>query len=234
MDDIRGRTKEYNTWHYVELPYTPEGAPLPDPSQENVLYAIAIATDIVTGQKTRPGIDRDQALVMLLHLVGDIHQPLHATGRSDAGGNKVTVPNIDDEIVQVMPARKNLHYFWDSAYRRVLKDGLAVNLYPEPPYMMDHPVEGHNAAAPLIREQTTRLEKSYQAGPYPAGGTTTDWAKESHALGYKYGYQQLPGGDGANPATLDKTYVDNAREIASQRLIQAGHRLADLLNALYQ
>lgn len=234
MDDIRGRTKEYNTWHYVELPYTPEGTPLPDASQPSVLYAIHLATDILTGKTTRPGIDRNQALVMLLHFVGDIHQPLHATAHNDSGGNKVVVPNIKDEIVDIMPARKNLHYFWDSAYRRVLKDDLAVNEYPEPPYMVEHPVEGHNGAAALVREQTTRLEKIYQAEKYPAGGTAEDWAKESHALGYKYGYQTLPGGDAANPATLDKPYVDQAREISEERLIQAGHRLADLLNEIYQ
>ncbi|CAN5671567.1 S1/P1 nuclease [soil metagenome] len=233
MDDIRGKTQAYNTWHYVDPPYQAEFV-IPDPSKENVLYAIHLTTDIIEGKATRPGIDKDQALVMLLHLVGDIHQPLHATSKDDAGGNKLMVANQTDAAIAVMPARGNLHHFWDSAYRRVLKDNMAVEEYPEPPYLLDKAMEGHNAAASLIRERTTRLETSYQSNRYPAGGTAEDWARESHALGYNDGYQKLPGGDTSNPVTLDKTYVDNAREISGERLIQAGHRLANLLNEIYR
>lgn len=233
MDDIRGKTQAYNAWHYIDPPYQAEFV-MPDPSKENVLYAIHLTTDIIEGKTTRPGIDKNQALVMLLHFVGDIHQPLHATSKDDAGGNKLMVANQTDAAIAVMPARGNLHHFWDSAYRRVWKENGAVEEYPEPPYLVEKAMEGHNAAAGLVREQTTRLETAYRASEFSADGTPEQWAKESHTVGYHIAYQKLPGGDSANPVTLDQAYVDGAREIAGERLIQAGKRLAELLNSLYK
>lgn len=51
---------------------------------------------------------------LLIHYVGDVHQPLHATSRvnhdypaGDRGGNNVPLPKY--ETVD------NLHEFWDSA-----------------------------------------------------------------------------------------------------------------------
>lgn len=235
MDDIRGKTKEFNTWHYINLPYTADGLPLPPESEMNVLSAINLCVGILKGNKMYMGIDKNQALVMLAHLVGDVHQPLHTTSRNnDLGGNKVDVPNLVDPMVATFPNRKNLHTFWDSAYRRTVKDGEAVEIYPEPPYLLSQPVEGHNAAQPMVAEQTALLVKEYSPEKYPAAGTPEEWVTESHKAGYTTGYQQLPGGDSSNPVTLDQPYVDGARVVAQQKLIQAGNRLAALLNEIYK
>lgn len=234
MDDIRGKTREYNTWHYIELPYNLEAEPFPVAWQVNALWAIRLCSDIISGKRTHPGVDREQALVMLTHIVGDIHQPLHTTSRAnDAGGNKVVVPNIQDAKVAVFPNWRNLHYFWDGAYRRTVRDGKVVELYAEPPALAEDPVRGHNAAQPLAREHSTALQKTYAAETYPADGDPEAWVKESHRTGYTEGYQKLPGGDAANPVELDAAYVGNAREITRQKLVQAGLRLAALLNTLY-
>src|SRR3546814_1227841 len=53
-------------------------------------------------------IDRLKALVFLIHFVGDLHQPLHAGEKGDAGGNKV---NAAYGIYA--PPRLNLHSVWD-------------------------------------------------------------------------------------------------------------------------
>ncbi|MGA9573483.1 MAG: S1/P1 nuclease, partial [Lysobacterales bacterium] len=50
---------------------------------------------------------RRQSFAWLCHLVGDLHQPLHAGFGDDRGGNDVTVVFNDEEM--------NLHHFWDSA-----------------------------------------------------------------------------------------------------------------------
>ena len=57
----------------------------------------------------RPGLDRErrwQAFAWLCHLVGDLHQPLHAGFRDDRGGNRV--------MIEYRGERTNLHRFWDS------------------------------------------------------------------------------------------------------------------------
>jgi len=235
MDDVRGKTKEYNTWHYIDLPYNMEAEPFPDAKLVNALWAIRLCTDILSGKRTDPLVDKDQALVILAHLVGDIHQPLHATSRdNNAGGNKVVVPNIVDAKVEVFPNWKNLHYFWDCSYRRAFKAGTVGEVYPEPPYAMEDALPGHAAAQPLARAQSTELQKNYAPEKYPANGDPEFWVKESHRLGITEGYQKLPGGASANPVELDLAYVDNARELARQRLVQAGLRLAGLINELYR
>ena len=235
MDDVRPTHKEYSPWHYIELPYTPEGTPLPDPSAINALWGFQLCTDILTGKKTYVGVDKDQALVMLSHLVGDIHQPLHTVSRpGDAGGNKVDVPNIKDAKVEVFPNWKNLHYFWDGSYRRTVKDGNVVEIYPEPAYPVENPWNGHKKAEAIIREQSSALQKGYLADKYPATGTPEAWILESHRTGYDEAYQKLPGGEASDPVTLDAVYVDNARVISEQKLIQAGKRLATLLNDIYR
>lgn len=234
MDDIRGTHKEYAPWHYIELPYTREGEPFPVAWQVNALWAIRHCEAILKGDRTDPNVDKDQALVMLLHLVGDVHQPLHTVSRNnDAGGNKVVVPNIEDAMVEAFPNRRNLHYFWDSAYRRTVKDGKVVETLVEPPFLPSDPARGHALALPMAVEHAAGLEKTYQPDKYPATGTPEEWVKESHMQGFDNVYQKLPGGESANPVELDQPYVDNARALAEQKLIQGGHRLAALLNALF-
>lgn len=53
------------------------------------------------------GEERRQALAWLCHLVGDLHQPLHAGIAEDRGGNRVEV-EFEGETI-------NLHHFWDRA-----------------------------------------------------------------------------------------------------------------------
>ncbi len=232
MDDIRPTTREFNTWHYINLPYNETGEPFPPETQENVLQAMTLCADILAGKRTDPRIDRDQALVMLSHLVGDVHQPLHTTSRNnDLGGNKVDVPNIVDARVEVFPKWKNLHYFWDTSYRRTVKDGQVVETFSEPLYPIDQPLEGHNKTLPVVREQAPRLAAVYDPVKFPAAGAPADWVTESHGFGFNIAYKNLPGGDGANPAVLDAPYVDAARMLSEQRLIQAGKRLAAVIES---
>lgn len=235
MDDVRPTRKEYSPWHYIELPYTREGEPFPDPNKINALWGIGHCVAILKGEITDPGVDKDQALVMLTHLVGDIHQPLHTISHNnDKGGNDVKTPNLTDPVVEASPNRKNLHTFWDSAYRRTVKDGLVVESITEPAYPPSaDPVKGHALALPIVTENAVLLVKAYQPEAFPATGTPKDWIKESHMQGYDHVYQKLPGGEAANPVTLDQAYVENAKSLANQKLVQGGNRLAGLLNEIF-
>ncbi len=52
------------------------------------------------------GSTKATAMAFLVHLVGDIHQPLHVGKNKDRGGNNITVMYFND--------RKNLHGIWDT------------------------------------------------------------------------------------------------------------------------
>ncbi len=94
------------TWHYKNIdegiPY--EEAPL-NPKGDVVTAIreqIAILADSVStaGQK-------ELAMKILIHVVGDLHQPMHMGHLSDLGGNKTKVRFFDRET--------NLHSIWDGS-----------------------------------------------------------------------------------------------------------------------
>ena len=117
-DDIRTRdpTESHLPWHYIDFPFKPEGEPANiqaiQPPEKNILTAIAANEHVV-----RTGSDparRGVALAWLFHLVGDVHQPLHAIqlfGREypngDRGGGNFCVRVAEDR------APLSLHRLWD-------------------------------------------------------------------------------------------------------------------------
>ena len=60
----------------------------------------------ILANRTNPAAERAEALAFVVHFVGDIHQPLHADYRHDAGGN--------DFQVRWRGRGTNLHHVWDS------------------------------------------------------------------------------------------------------------------------
>lgn len=234
MDDARSRTKEFNEWHYVNLPFTREGTPLPEGSRQkpDVIWGIGESEAIIKGEKEDPGINRDQALVMLLHLAGDIHQPLHTTANNDYGGNKMLLSNLKDHEVDLLFSKgANLHFFWDSAYRREFKDGEVGVSYAAPFYLREEPVAGHGKASGIVTREAAEIRKNYPPESFgdSLGGDASAWALESHALGYDLAYGKLPAGP---PVVLTKDYVEASRTCAEKRIALAGYRIAGLLNRL--
>ena len=70
--------------------------------------ATTLLEDLMTKNKARPlqNSTKATALAFLVHLIGDIHQPLHVGKNKDQGGNKISVMYFRE--------RKNLHGIWDS------------------------------------------------------------------------------------------------------------------------
>jgi hypothetical protein len=76
---MRDKAQNRPPWHYVNLPFKPEGQPdsiqIREPEPVNILTALAENESVV-----KNGNDPERkaiALAWLFHLVGDIHQPLH-------------------------------------------------------------------------------------------------------------------------------------------------------------
>ncbi|HET8964805.1 MAG TPA: S1/P1 nuclease [Candidatus Acidoferrum sp.] len=95
-------------WHFIDTPFSTAGTPLPPIPTPNAQERIALFRNVLASSS--PDELKSYDLVWLLHIVGDIHQPLHASTRvsqpdpdGDAGGN----------LVKLDCAKCELHFFWD-------------------------------------------------------------------------------------------------------------------------
>ena len=96
--------REANPWHYVTIPKDEHYADITPPPEGNAITALehfrAIAVD-----KSQPLEQRQLALRFIIHLVGDLQQPLHAGNGTDRGANLFTCYFFEDLT--------NLHEVWD-------------------------------------------------------------------------------------------------------------------------
>jgi hypothetical protein len=115
-DDARRSRNETGPWHYVDIPIDKGHLDMQRDCAKGacVVSAIARFREAVRNPATPPD-QRREALMFLIHFVGDMHQPLHSSDNQDKGGNGVPVLFHD--------RKTNLHSLWDS--------GLLSRLAPE-------------------------------------------------------------------------------------------------------
>ncbi|UAJ10313.1 S1/P1 nuclease [Glacieibacterium megasporae] len=97
--------KEAGPLHYVTVPAGKTYAEVGAPPEGDAVTALKRFAATVR-DRNAPLADRQLALRFIIHIVGDLHQPLHAGNGTDKGGNDVKV------IFQREPT--NLHAVWDS------------------------------------------------------------------------------------------------------------------------
>src|SRR5690349_3776392 len=109
-DDIKGITHKFNEWHFKDIPFSGDGTPAETDPPTNGDAQIAINQCIATLKNASASYtEKASSLRFLIHLVGDVHQPLHCSTRctseferGDRGGNDFPVQGA-----------KNLHSYWD-------------------------------------------------------------------------------------------------------------------------
>lgn len=105
MDEIKSEPKydSLGPWHYCTIPDGEEYAGAPE--EGDIIQAINTYVDMLK----KGGLSKsEEAFVLkcLIHLVGDIHQPLHVGNGTDRGGNDVKVTYFWES--------SNLHRVWDT------------------------------------------------------------------------------------------------------------------------
>ena len=187
-------------WHYLDLPFSPDRTAVRPPDPVDALTQIKALTTALASNASDDVKSYDS--VWLIHLVGDAHQPLHATSRftaadpGDNGGNAETVTPMN-------AATESLHAFWDG----LLGDRLA-------------PDQSISMAASLPQPDPVRASRI----------DPEIWFDESEAAAVAFAYAPpIGGGDG--PCTLTDGYQQKAIEIAHAQAVVAGARPAGLLNA---
>lgn len=94
--------RDASPWHYITVP--PGTTYQTPPPEGDALTALTMFTKQITDE-TLPISQRQLALRFTIHLIGDLHQPLHVGRGDDRGGNRVTVMFKDKPT--------NLHTLWD-------------------------------------------------------------------------------------------------------------------------
>jgi hypothetical protein len=193
--DHEGRSiRDFDPLHYVNIPGNASSYDQArDCPERNCMVEALNWFAAVVADKNAPIMMRRLALRFVAHLVGDMHQPLHAGRSKDRGGVDIPV-SYDGQTT-------NLHYFWDKNL---------VDLEPG---------NEEEIAKQLNAKLTEEDRRKWQAGD------PIQWTNESLSLVRSHGYNTGPSGE------LSDDYVKKARPIVRTRLVQAGIRLAWLLNS---
>lgn len=193
MDEIRSDTSWNFTadWHWV----TVQDGKSYEQSEKNPNGDIIQTIErIIAALKSKKLNSKEEAeqLKMLIHLIGDLHQPLHVGGGNDRGGNDVKVSWFRTD--------SNLHRVWDSDM------------------IDDTRLSFTELAESLDKPDANRLTAWQKSNVH-------DWANES--MTYRKDVYNI--GDGK----LGYLYSYNNFHIVRLRLLQAGVRLAGVLNEIY-
>lgn len=212
-DDIR-KNPEYHhgEWHYVDFPFVPAEyagkIPTSQPAESNALVAYKNENDILRAKKDPAAMAI--AACWVLHLSGDLDQPLHAVSmyspeypNGDKGGNSVWV------TAEAGGSPVNLHSLWD---------GLVSGT--------DRFTEAKNIATELENRPDFAINKLTEL-------KTKDplkWAQdESFPLAVKMAYLdgKLPHSTSRDEApVLPEGYLKAAKAVAERRVLLSGYRAA--------
>ncbi len=233
---------EFNkpVWHYVNLPYI-------HPDEADKFDAVAIRKEILEPDLDKKGeprhvvaalkfnmarlkaaetSDKDRAVAFtwIMHLVGDLHQPLHGTSlicgaldfqpaHGDLGGNRLAIKPAANAKAQ------KLHFYWDAL------------LFPGDP--------GFAAVDPVVGDLLNDAELKPDKFPELSTAEYLAWAEESLALAKSKVYRDgdafikakaLPAGpvdlDTLDAPVVSEEYQKAAKATARQRMTLAGYRLA--------
>ena len=203
------------TWHYIEDAYSEDGTEIPSIiPRDNVVWAINQFRNHL-GQKKANKYSRARALAYLVHFVGDIHQPMHCAElhsailpNGDRGGNSYKIYYKEDngDVIH------NLHALWDSALR----------VYPKKNY--PHDVNKPKDINALMKLISADYPRSYFKEELKILDPD-QWHQESHAIA-KIAHQTK------FDSKPTESYISSNTELAEQRIVLAGYRLAEILNKI--
>lgn len=115
-DDIKSdrRYNEFYTWHYINMPLDMDYENSKKNPDGDLVSGINYCTKVIKDEKTS---DEEKAfyLKLLIHFIGDLHQPMHVGLEEDKGGN--------DFKLQWFYNDSNLHRVWD----REMIDGFGMS-----------------------------------------------------------------------------------------------------------
>ena len=106
-DDIKSdkRYNDFYTWHYVNMPFGVKYEDSEKNEKGDLVSGIEKCKQVLLDKNSSKD-DKAFYLKLLVHLIGDLHQPMHVGRKEDKGGNTIQV--------QWFGSGTNLHSVWDS------------------------------------------------------------------------------------------------------------------------
>ena len=206
-DCLRGQAWRWGytfAWHYQTEPIAQ-----PYDARKNCPGGACVSAQIernhrILADESLPANVRLEALAFMVHFAGDIHMPLHSGDNEDRGGNDV------ETSYGIVPGL-NLHSIWDTALAE----------------------RAITAADPPLVRRYPAAERAALAGGGPA-----DWGRESWELARDFVYRNALGrepalGEKPDSAALTQEAIVAAVPVAERRIVQAGLRIADLLDSAF-
>jgi hypothetical protein len=199
-DEIRRSGNQYDhpNWHFIDYPLRPPDfalEPGPKPT-DDVLFGVAECEKTLGDTNAAPEL-RAAELAWLIHLIGDMHQPLHCASlfndaypKGDRGGN--------DFYVRPAQAGVRLHGIWDGLL------GTAINPRIQWNYAIKLESEFPRSSLMELTNHTTPKE----------------WSLESRELAIDKGYLRgtLKGSTDEDDApSLPPDYLKNAKVVAEKQ-----------------
>lgn len=203
LDEIRGRKiYQFDLVHYIDIPFTKDHTPLPKIKKMNAVWAIKQALLVLSSNTVKNSI-KLLNLKLLIHVVGDIHQPLHTATKvsrrlpkGDLGGNLY--------LFSRSAYGKNLHQYWDNGAGLLIKK----------PSLED------------IKQMAQQWEESIPCVVAQDQKEPEQWVESSHSLALTQVYSLR------THTKPSMNYQYSARETAVKQIVLAGCRLADALNKM--
>lgn len=213
-------------WHYKDIPFSTDGSPLAEADAVNALTQIKMFAAALPKAAGQSDDVRSYDLVWLLHLLGDVHQPLHATARftkelrlkyqlagtpdlGDRDGNDVTVSPATGETIP-------LHAYWGGLFGGYSTVSGAIF---------------DSFVVKKVGGETRNISKLLPPTPESAAVADPElWLEESYQIAKKYTYAE-PVLSAKGVAELGRKYETDARNVAEAQISLAAVRLANVINA---
>lgn len=214
-DKYRNAHRETAAWHFVDIEIDhPDLAdacfefPALPPGQ---WASQGVAQDCVVNKidqfaaelknPATPAAERILALKFVIHLIGDLHQPLHAADHHDRGGNCIS-------LSPAVGAQNNLHAYWDVS---------VVNALGRSAAQIAGRLDGHLSPA-AIEEWTRGTARRWAMDTFDTG------RRDVYAL------PSMPACQSGGSVALTPAYRAQAEKDAATQLLKAAIRLAAVLN----
>lgn len=234
---------KHHDYHFTDVPFQEMGYRLGavGTNEHDIVQILRQCVSVLKGNPTPAtnpgGLTKRQALLMLTHLVGDLHQPLHVGTAYLDGNDNFVVPTSQSQVDDIkvfqthgdnylLVGSRALHAYWDTqavdyAMRRV------------------HAATPQDFASALIEN-----------GARPAASVgdpakwLLQWANEALVVA-KTAHQGVVPGDREEgqdrfghahfqwSVEVPSAYAKTVSGIAADQIRKAGYRLADLLQAIW-